>query len=343
MRKFASLTVLVAAAIALATSTALAAFGSPAPPDAGTVGVRLLDVPVDLLDDPRARQYIIDNLKPGVTVQRRIEVRNASDSPQRVAVYPGAADIRRGAFIGAAGSAGNELTSWISVSHGTLEIPARSTARSTVTIAVPRDAAPGERYGVVWAQVSGREGAGVSLVNRTGVRVYLSVGGDNPPLPEFKVDTMTAVRDRAGRAVVRARVHNTGGRALDFTGEMTMKQVTGNLSAGPYPVQLGTSLKPGQSEPVTVTVTDRVEDGPWDVTLFLKSGLLEQRYKARITFPSGPGEAGAVPSHLADDDVLGLSHLATAAAALALLGGVFWLLRSTRRRGGAGGDTGAGS
>ncbi|MFE7778596.1 hypothetical protein ACFU5O_32885 [Streptomyces sp. NPDC057445] len=201
MRRFVSLTVLVAAVIVVATGPASPASRvsdpahRPAPPDAGSVGVRLVDVPVDLVDDPRARQYVIDNLQPGVTVSRRIEVSNASDSPLHVTVYSGAAEIIRGAFVGAAGSTANELTSWIKLSRRGLDIPARSAARTTVTIAVPKDAAPGERYGVVWAQVSGRDtGSGISLVNRTGIRIYLSVGGHNPPQPKFTVDTMTAAR-----------------------------------------------------------------------------------------------------------------------------------------------------
>ena len=44
-------------------------------------------------------------------------------------------------------------------------------------IDVPVDASAGERYAVVWAEVSAPASAagGVTLVNRVGVRVYLSV------------------------------------------------------------------------------------------------------------------------------------------------------------------------
>ncbi|WP_338673488.1 hypothetical protein V1460_10535 [Streptomyces sp. SCSIO 30461] len=339
MRRFFTLTALVVAATALATSASVPlsrASGQeqrPDPAGAGSIGVRLVDVPADLVDDPRARQYVIDNLKPGITIRRSIEVVNDSDSAQRIALYSGAADIKRGSFVGAAGSTGNELTSWITLSKPSLDIPAHSTARSAVTIAVPKDAAPGERYGVVWAQVRGHDtGEGIALVNRTGIRVYLSVGGNNPPQPKFEVNTMTAARDSGGRAVVQAQVHNTGGRALDFTGDISMKRVSGSLSAGPYPVRLGISLKPGQSEPVTVTVTDTVENGPWDITLRLKSGLLEETHKARITFPTGPGIAGAVPSRLDDDDAPTPILLATAAALVLLFSACLGVVRFTRRR-----------
>ncbi len=44
-------------------------------------------------------------------------------------------------------------------------------------------------------------------------------------------------------------------------------------------------------------MTDQVTDGPWDVSLTLKSGLLEVTHEARIAFPKGPGMAAAVLSH----------------------------------------------
>ncbi|MFE3492832.1 hypothetical protein ACFXOM_21170 [Streptomyces sp. NPDC059169] len=340
MRRFAFLSVLVTAAFALVTGPASPAprpfdpAHRPGPADTGSVGVRLVDVPVDLIDDPRARQYVIDDLEPGVTVHRRIEVSNTSDAPLHVSVYPGAANIIKGGFVGAAGSTPNELTRWITLSETSLDVPARSTARSSMTIAVPRDAAPGERYGVVWAQVRGTEGGGISLVNRTGIRIYLSVGGNNPPQPKFTVDSMTAARDDRGRAVIRAKVHNTGGRALDFSGSMTMKRVSGSLSAGPYPVQLGTSLAPGQSESVRVIVTDQVEDGPWDVSLRLKSGLLEDGYSARVTFPHGPGAARAVPSRHEGTSTLNPTVITVSIVVVLLAVGVlgFTFIRRRDRR-----------
>lgn len=143
-------------------------------------------------------------------MRRRIEVLNTTDSTLRVEVYPAAAIITHGSFVGAAGKKRNELSSWTRLRRRTLHVPAHDALRDTVTIAVPRDAAPGERYAVVWAQVRGGRGGGIALVSRTGIRMYLSVGGHNPPAPNFTARTMTAQRGRDGRAIVRAQIINTG-------------------------------------------------------------------------------------------------------------------------------------
>ncbi|MFI5750009.1 hypothetical protein ACIBBE_29725 [Streptomyces sp. NPDC051644] len=289
---------LVAAALVAATGAASPATNAAAPPRSsdsgpGSVGVRLVDIPADLADDPRARHYIIDNLTPGTTVHRRIEVLNTTDSTLHVEVYPAAATITHGSFVGAVGRKRNELSSWTRLRRRTLDVPAHDTLRDTVTIRVPRDAAPGESYAVVWAQVRGGRGGGVALVSRTGIRMYLSVGGHNPPAPNFTARTMTAARGPDGRAIVRAQIINTGGRALDLSGTLKLSSVSGSLSAGPYQVQLGTSLAPHQSEPVMIPVTDEVADGPWRATLELKSGLLVKKFHAKIKFPHTQGTAPA--------------------------------------------------
>jgi hypothetical protein len=268
-----------------------------APAGTASFGIRLLDIPIAEAEDPRARQYIVDNLTPGTVIHRRIEVSTTSLVPLHASVYSDAATITGGSFIGARGHTSNELATWTSVNEGSLQIPAGGAAVDTVTIAVPEDAAPGERYAVIWAEVDGTGPGDISLVNRAGIRVYLSVGGHNPPASNFTVDSLTARRDPRDRPLVQAMVHNTGGRALDLSGTLTLTEVHGGLTAGPYPIVLGTTLAPGQTEPVQSIATDQIPDGPWNATLDLKSGLLEESYQARISFPAGPGTSSPVPAH----------------------------------------------
>ena len=90
--------------------------------------------------------------------------------------------------------------------------PAGAKSLATVTIAVPGDASPGERYGVVWAELPAAipPGGGIAAVNRVGVRIYLSVGQGNEPASDFGITTFEARRDADGNPLVAAIVHNTG-------------------------------------------------------------------------------------------------------------------------------------
>ncbi|MDQ1379883.1 MAG: hypothetical protein QOJ71_602 [Actinomycetota bacterium] len=262
-----------------------------------SVGVRLIDVPARAAADPRARLYIVDHVNPGTLVRRRIEI-SGGGAAAHILVYPDAATIAKGSFLGARGHTANDLTSWTSVAPHTVDLRADHTTDVTVTIAVPSDAAPGERYGVIWAETRSAPVAAakgnVSQVNRVGVRVYLSVGPGAPPAAQFTIESLTAERSPGGQPVVVAAVHNTGGRALDISGAVRLSHGPAGLSAGPFPATLGTSLAPGETEPVRTILDKRLPRGPWAADITLRSGLLEHKARATINFPDS-GASPAVP------------------------------------------------
>jgi hypothetical protein len=238
---------------------------------------------------------------PGVPVlsdtSARPSVRETTASQLQVAVYPAAASITGGSFVGAAGHTADNLSTWTTVSRPAMTVPACSTVVETVTITIPPQASPGERYAVVWAEVRSAQAEGtIELVNRAGIRMYVYVGGTNPAT-SFTVQTLTGQRNSAGDPLVRAQVHNTGGLAVDFSGTLTLSSVTGEVTAGPYPAKLGTTLAPGQSEPVWFAPAGQVTDGPWNATITLHSGLTEETYSAKVTFPRGPGTAPQGTAH----------------------------------------------
>jgi hypothetical protein len=330
--------VLVATAFAVATSTAsatsvLTATAPSNAPAEGGVGVRLMDAPTATRDDPRTRQYIVDHLAPGSLIQRRIEVSNSTSGPLHVAVYPAAATIKDGSFTGAAGHTANELSLWTTLSQDTVDLAPGAKAPVTVTVKVAADAPPGEQYAAIWAEISGPPGSGVNLVNRVGIRMYLSVGPGNPPAADFTVDSLTAQRAPDRHPVVTAQVHNTGGRAVDLSGTLSLSGGPGALSAGPFPVQLGSTLAPGQSTAVTVSLNQQLPDGPWDADLKLKSGLIEKNVQARIQFPPDPGAAAPVVPVVPQKDLpwVLLGGLALLAA-LTIAAGVFVIRRRRRRQ-----------
>jgi hypothetical protein len=269
----------------------------PSVVDRPSIGIRLADVAARNANDPRARLYITDHVNPGTVLHRRIEVSDRG-AAARIAVYADAAAITRGSFVGAAGHAVNDLTTWTSVTPRSVDLPANRTAEVLVSIAVPRDASAGEHYGVIWAEtrstaVAPTRGT-VTQVSRVGVRIYLSVGPGGSPAPGFAIESLTAQRLPNGVPVVVAAVHNTGGRALDIVGTVSLSRGPAGLSAGPFPATLGTTLAIGDSEPVRTRLDRRLLSGPWSVHITLHSGLVQRHADATITFPAF-GVAPAVP------------------------------------------------
>ncbi len=242
-----------------------------------------MDAPVERRNDPRAHRSIVDHVAPGAVIQRRVEVVSTLTDPVAVRLYPGAAEIRDGSFLPS--DERNQLVSWIEVEPSTVRLAPGERAQATVRIAVPRDASSGERYAVVWAELPPR-GENIQVVNRVGVRVYLSVGPGGEPATDFTVESLTASRGSHGRPTVQAQVTNLGGRALDLVGELTLTEGPAGLTAGPFPAQTGTTIAPGQSAPVTVVLDTALPDGPWRARLELRSGELVRAAEATITFPA---------------------------------------------------------
>jgi hypothetical protein len=286
----AAFTVAVGAPVSVSSAAQVAiapvASGRAAP--AGSIGVQLLDVPLAAYADPRARLYIIDHLHPGTIIHRRIEISNTTASSMHIVTYPAAATISQGAFVGAAAHTPDELSTWTSVLPGASNIPSGGHAIATVTIAVPRNAPPGEQYGVVWAETRSAPpaGGGITQVSRVGIRLYLSIGPGGAPASEFTIDSLTGKRSPDGQPMVVASVHNTGGRALDMSGTLQLSSGPGGLSAGPFAANLGTTLAIGATEPIIIMLDKQIPDGPWHALVTLRSGLLERSARATISFPA---------------------------------------------------------
>ncbi|MFD7642955.1 peptidase [Kitasatospora sp. NPDC059795] len=306
---------------------------APAPsaessPGTRTVGIRLLDAPEDRRADPRAQAYIVDHLAPGATIERRVEVSNQSSEPMHVDVYAAAAGITKGQFAFAPERTPNELTGWTSLDTSGLDLAAHESAQVRAVIRAPGDAAAGERYGVIWAQTgpSPDHAHNLKILGRVGVRMYVDVGPGGEPASNFEIEQVTPARGRDGRAELHARVHNTGGRALDVGGALALLDGPGGLRAGPFSAKTGTTLAPGERGEAVVPLDPRLPEGPWTVRLTLRSGLVEHAADATVTFPAAPGGTGpavtasaAEPGSLPTSVVGGLSAVGLAAGSLLFL------------------------
>ena len=330
----AALALLVLSLAAFAPTPAHAALAAPAAPAAGSIGIRLVDSPSDRADDPRARQYVIDHLQPGATIERRVEVSNTTATPQDVQLYAAAAGVRKGEFTFGVGRAANDLSAWTSVSPSSLQIPAGGKKLATVRVSVPKGTTDGERYAVVWAQPPAAKApdGGIRTVNRVGIRMYLSVGEGKEPASDFEVSAITASRTKGGAPRVTATVRNTGGRALDLEGTLSLADGPGGSSAGPYPADAGTTLGIDDTEPVTIDLDKDLPNGPWLATVTLRSGTTIREAKARITFPAAGHAAPAVrPEATGGGSSWLVPVVALAVVLLLVVAGAFAIAR--RRRG----------
>lgn len=317
----------------------MAAFAGPcavvaaAAGEGGTIGVRLVDVPASSADDPRAQLYVVDHGAPGTVIQRTVEV-STTASDARIRLYASAASVTDGAFLGAEGDTPNELSTWTSVRPGEVQLAAgrSGTATATVTIAVRADAAPGERYGVVWAEARSASSSGVTQVNRVGIRLYLSVGPGGAPAADFTINSLAAQRAPDGTPMVVALVENTGGRALDLSGTLDLRSTAGAVHAGPYPADLGVTLGIGESHAVVIPIVDELSAGPWDAVITLHSGLVERSAEAELTFPAVGGSPPVATRPVTPGGLSALLGIFVAGVLVLLVAGLVAVLVRLRRR-----------
>ena len=121
--------------------------------------------------------------------------------------------------------------------------------------------------------------------NRVGIRIYLSVGPGNGKPADFTITSVSAGRGPGGTQELSAVVTNTGGRALDITGELTLTTGPGGLSAGPFSLPGSTTIAAGDAGVVVFGPLGELPDRSWTAQLKLRSGLLERRADATVTLP----------------------------------------------------------
>lgn len=324
-----SLLMLAAPASADPRSVVPAQSEESAPPKASGIGIRLLDIPAATQDDPRARSYIVDRVAPGTTIERRVQVQNNTGSPQSVHIYAGAARIDEGSFIGEDGATENELTTWISLDQPQLEMAAGASTDVLVTIDVPADAPEDEQYAAIWAEVRSQADAESNIISasRVGIRIYLSVGPGNGAPAGFEITSLTAKRNLDGNPEVVASVTNIGGRALDISGSLSLTEGPSGLSAGPFATETVTTVAPGDTGELAVTLDSGIPNGPWQAQLDLKSGLVTRTTTADLTFPEA-GESELVPS--GEGPNMALVAGGVGAIAVLVVGLTLWL-RARRR------------
>jgi hypothetical protein len=147
------------------------------PQSVGSVGIRIAQIPADVVNNPYSKAYIVSRIYPGVALTQRLEVFNTSSQEFKVSLYPGKASLSGGNFEVAEGRTGNDLTSWVKLSPNTVTVKPGQSKYFEVTILPPVDAPSIQQFGVIWAEVQGdRNANGITAVSRVGIRMYVPVG-----------------------------------------------------------------------------------------------------------------------------------------------------------------------
>jgi hypothetical protein len=163
--------------------------------------------------------------------------------------------------------------------------------------------------------------------------MYLSVGTGAEPTSDFRIETLTAARERDGRPVVRTTITNTGGRAIDIGGQLKLEHGPGSLTAGPFNVEVGTTLGIGERAPATIHLDKGLPDGPWRATVTIRSGELVKVARATITFPKGSGASSSpVPAESVKKQRKVLIPVALVLVLLVLIGVAITAWRRRDRR-----------
>ncbi len=292
----------------------------------GSLGIRIAEPPKGATD-PRARSYIVDAAKPGGTIRSKIVVENNTNQNRPVLMYPGPATNPAAGWLVGEPGASNELVTWTKVSPTEANLKAGAKQLVDVTIQVPKDASEGERYGVIWASISGT--GGVTVTNRVGIRIYAYVGLGGAPRASYTINSVSGARTTDGKPAVVANVTNTGKRAAALAGEVGLTAGPGGITAGPFP--MGGTVPIGESADIYGVLPAEIPLGPWTATVkFTLQGDTQQK-SAIITIPAVAGQQneGTPPS---DSYVVPIVVSVILLLVLLLLLFIF-LLRRRRRRG----------
>lgn len=266
--------------ITLAAAALLAVVGPAvvsAAPVTPTVGVPMIGIGVS---DAPGQVYIMEDSAPGTVITRHVRVSNTTGTTRDVSVYAASASLVDGSFtIDQAGET-NALTSWTTVDKSTLRLNDGEDADVTVRIAVPSDAPSTTLHGMIWAAVDG---------TRVGVRMYVTVDGNNGPAADFTVTGLTPQRQSDGTATVLATVTNTGGRAIDLTGTLRLTNGPGGKSVSAVLAQ-PTTLAAGTTGTVLFVIPDSTSlpAGPWTAKARIRNGYFSHDLSEQVTFPEKP-------------------------------------------------------
>lgn len=171
-----------------AAGVLVAPAASPATVARESVGIRVLG----------RGPYLVLSLAPGTSAVREVAVSSTMSRPAHVPLLVVNARTAEGEF-----QTLDETPDWLAVQPSVLRFDAVPPGQvieeaATVTITVPESARPGKLEAAVLAVAPPSEGGNVRVVNRVGLRVYLTIEGSSFPWLAIGIAFGVAVAIGAG-------------------------------------------------------------------------------------------------------------------------------------------------
>jgi hypothetical protein len=213
--------------------------------------------------------FSYSGITPGLIVHDYIGISNFSNRPVQFHVYAEDGVTTSDGSIGLQSSQQKsvDIGAWVHADQSFVTVPAHARLNMPFSIAVPRDATPGDHVGGVIASVTQQQQAGkVAREDRVGVAVYLRVNG--PLDPTFGIESVsfngyhgTLNPFAGGWTTVSYTVHNTGNVRLGGSQTITVTGPFGIPVATAHPTVLY-ELLPGGSVRVKARVDGIIPMGP---------------------------------------------------------------------------------
>ena len=183
-------------------------------------------------DNPRSGSIFIYTLKPGESVKDAVIVRNGTDKPHNIQVYPTDSLVSSGGAFACKQKVeeAKDVGSWITMDKTEVSLPAQDSETVGFTLKVPENADVGEHNGCLAIQ-SGTQSLekdvnGLTLSFRSAIRVAITVPGKiNKALDITTLKTQKAAD--ANKQGVQVVFRNRGNVSLDTDVTVQMKGFLG--------------------------------------------------------------------------------------------------------------------
>jgi hypothetical protein len=242
-------------------------------------------------------------LAPGRTTTDGLVVANHGKTALTLAVY--AADGRTAddgqLDLLVAGEKSVGVGAWTTSAKKDVTIEPGKDVTVPFTVAVPKNATPGDYVGGIVTSLRQKDEAeGINVDRRLGVRLTLHVSGTATPalaVEEVRVHHATTA-DPLGRgdATVTYTLHNTGNTVVSAQQAVRVAGPFGWFSKGAVPATAAPDLLPGESWPVSVTVPDVVGSGRLGATVAVTPVVTDASGSTSALTPvEGSAHGWAVP------------------------------------------------